>query len=72
MHETFCFWDFNEWKDELVKVGFKIHPSSRAFTNEWIVENRWENCAEIFELKNGELVKMSYPPTTMFLIGIKD
>ena len=43
MHETFCFWDFDDWKRELQSVGFAIHPQSTAFTNTWIVDNRWRD-----------------------------
>jgi hypothetical protein len=71
MHETFCFWDFSEWKASLQKVGFTIHPSSKAFTNEWIVNNRWKGKAELFTVKNGVPEPADYPVTTMFLIGVK-
>lgn len=40
MHETFCFWDLNEWKQNLELVGFTVTAESKAYTNEWIVENR--------------------------------
>lgn len=71
MHETFCFWDFNEWKNEMETAGFRIHPSSVAFTNDWIVENRWKGKAALFQLSNGQLVAEPWPVTTMFLIGVK-
>jgi hypothetical protein len=71
MHETFCFWDFEEWKNEMETVGFKIHPSSIAFTNDWIVENRWKGKAAIFTNRNNQLVPEPWPVTTMFLIGVK-
>lgn len=71
MHETFCFWDFNEWKQELTEAGFTIHPDSAAFTNEWIVNNRWKGKVTLFEWKNGRLIPMDFPVTHMILIGIK-
>lgn len=71
MHETFCFWDFEEWKEQLQKVGFKIHPDSKVFTNPWIVENRWQGKATLFTSNNKELIPEEYPVTTMFLVGIK-
>lgn len=71
MHETFCFWDFNEWKEEMQAAGFKIHPSSVAFTNDWIVENRWKGSAALFRQENGQLQPEPWPVTTMFLIGVK-
>jgi hypothetical protein len=71
MHETFCFWDFNEWQSHMQQVGFAIHPSSSAFTNQWIVDNRWQGKAVLYTLVDGNLLPMAYPPTTMLLIAIK-
>ncbi|WP_207514665.1 transferase [Longitalea luteola] len=71
MHETFCFWDLSEWKINLQKAGFTIHTDSKAFTNEWIVANRWKGKCELFTLNNGQLEPLNYPVTTMFLIGVK-
>jgi SAM-dependent methyltransferase len=68
MHETFCYWDFSEWKQHLQEVGFTIHSSSKAFTNEWIAGNRWKGKAALF---NEALEPLDYPVTTMFLIGVK-
>jgi len=71
MHETFCFWDFEEWKNHLQEVGFMIHPESKAFSNQWIVDNRWKGKAELFVLTGDTLTPHPYPETTMFLIGVK-
>jgi len=71
MQETFCYWDFSEWKTHLQQAGFTIHSSSKAFTNEWIVTNRWKGKAELYIMKNGRLDCLDYPVTTMFLIGVK-
>jgi len=71
MHETFCFWDFNEWKSELQKVGFKIDKRSYCFTNPWIVQNRFVGKVELFRLQNGTLKPIDYPVTNMILIGEK-
>lgn len=71
MHETFCFWDFDEWKMHLQEAGFAIHPSSTVFTNEWIVNNRWKGKAELFTMQDATLHPMDYPVTTMFLVGVK-
>lgn len=72
MHETFCYWDFEEWKTHLQEAGFAIHPSSIAFTNEWIANNRWKGKVELFTLQHEQLQPIEYPVTTMFLIGIKN
>jgi hypothetical protein len=71
MHETFCFWDFSEWKNNLQEAGFTIHSHSKAFTNEWIVNNRWKGKAELFTLQHELLTPLDYPVTTMFLVGVK-
>lgn len=71
MHETFCFWDFEEWKNQLSEVGFRIHTSSSSFTNDWIVKNRWEGKAELYLMAENQLVPVDYPETTMLLIGVK-
>jgi hypothetical protein len=71
MHETFCYWDFNEWTDHLREVGFTIHPSSKAFSNDWIVNNRFKGKAALFTLESNVLKPMDFPVTTMFLIGVK-
>lgn len=71
MHETFCFWDFEEWKNQLIEAGFRIHPSSSSFTNDWIVKNRWEGKAELYAMGGEELQRVAYPETTMLLIGVK-
>jgi SAM-dependent methyltransferase len=71
LHETFCFWDFEEWKDQLQAAGFKIHSDSKAIVNPWIVEHRWKGKAALFTYKEGKLTEEEYPVTTMFLMGIK-
>src|SRR5688572_4441592 len=68
MHETFCFWHLEEWKQELQKVGFRIHPLSVAYTNKWIVDNRWKGKAALYDL---DLKPLDHPVTTMVLIGMK-
>jgi SAM-dependent methyltransferase len=71
MHETFCFWDYDEWQKQLQAVGFKIHQDSKSYTNDWIVKNRWEGKAALFQMKDNQLIPIEYPVTGMILIGIK-
>ena len=70
MHETFCFWDFEEWKNHLQKIGFKISPESNAYVNDWIVKNRLEGKVELFS-DHGSPTKLDYPVTGMILIAQK-
>jgi hypothetical protein len=71
MHETFCFWDFNEWTDILEQTGFKVLPDSHAYTNEWIVENRLKGKVELFEETPNGVIELSYPVTNMILVAEK-
>ena len=68
MHETFCFWDFNDWKDHLTEVGFSIAEGSHTYTNQWIVDNRLKGKVELFE---EEGARLDYPVTNMIMIAQK-
>jgi hypothetical protein len=71
MHETFCFWSFNDWKQHLEEVGFSINTQSKVFTNNWIADNRWKESVKLFKLEGSKLIPQKYPVTTMFLIAEK-
>lgn len=68
MNETFCFWDFDEWKAHLLQAGFTILPISRCYTNTWITEHRWEGKARLFDENHSPL---EWPVTHMMLIAAK-
>ncbi len=78
LNEEFTFFSFSDWKDFLTKHGFNIieNPnqptqSSRVYTNDWIVKNRYEGKTDLF-IKNGrKLVPLDYPPTNIVLIAEK-
>lgn len=78
LNEEFAFMSFSEWKELLKTVGFKIieNPnepakSSRAYANDWIVENRFRGKTDIFEMRNSLLDQLQYPVTNMVLIAEK-
>jgi hypothetical protein len=71
MHETFCFWSFSEWKKAMADAGFSILPESRAYTNPWIVENRYKGKVQLFDMKDNVLVPLDYPVTNMLMLGVK-
>ncbi len=71
MHETFCFWSFSEWAATVERAGLAVHPASRAFTNPWVVRNRYEGKAELFRKGPGGLERMDYPVTTLLLAADK-
>lgn len=68
MNETFCFWDFDEWKEHLLRAGFTILPISRCYTNTWITEHRWIGKVQLFD---ENLSPLNWPITHMMLIAAK-
>lgn len=71
MHETFCYWSFDDWKTQLEKAGFTIAPASHSYTNAWLVENRYRGRAELFEETEGGLQAVPYPVTHMLMVAEK-
>ncbi len=71
MHERFCFWSIDDWKNELMNVGFRMLPGSHAYTNPWIKENRFNGKVKLFELQRGKLKKIASPPTNAIIVGQK-
>ncbi|MCI5050733.1 MAG: methyltransferase domain-containing protein [Candidatus Pacebacteria bacterium] len=74
-NEQFAFWSFSEWEQALEKAGFSIVHNgttySKAYTNQWIVENRFRGSVELFEKTEQGLTTIPYPPTNMVLVGEK-
>jgi hypothetical protein len=70
MHETFCFWDFEEWKQHLSHMGFVISKNSRCYTNEWIVKNRLNGKVELFS-NTFQPIRLEYPVTNMLIVAKK-
>jgi hypothetical protein len=68
MHETFCFWSFSRWKENLENAGFSVSAKSHAVTNEWIVNNRWLGKARLLDESENPL---PWPPTNAILIAEK-
>jgi ubiquinone/menaquinone biosynthesis C-methylase UbiE len=77
MNEEFCFWSFPRWCEVLTEIGFRVivaSPSapfgSRAYTNPWIVKNRYRGKVRLFEA-NSPAKPVPYPPTNMVLVAEK-
>lgn len=66
MHETFCFWDVEQWAAALRDAGFVVR-AAETYTNPWIVEHRWAGRVELRDADSGEV--LAWPPTTMVLCG---
>ncbi|TGN19140.1 transferase [Leptospira idonii] len=77
MHESFCFWSFEDWKTEMKRSGFTLSSSSRAYSNPWIVENRFLGKAALYETSSSfpkgisDLQLLSWPVTHMLLVAAK-
>jgi hypothetical protein len=71
MHEAFCFWSFSEWSAAVGGVGFVVRPGSGAFTNPWIVANRYEGKAKLYRKSGAALTPMAWPVTNMLLVAEK-
>ena len=69
MHETFCHWSFSDWKRELSAAGFRLSDESRAWTNPWILENRWAGRARLRDAR-GEA--MPWPPSNVLIGAIRE
>jgi hypothetical protein len=70
MHETFCFWDFTEWKQQLEKVGFTVSAHSKAYVNEWIVTNRLAGKVSLHDPITQS--PLPFPVTNMIVEAIKN
>jgi hypothetical protein len=72
MHERFCFWNFNDWKQALETAGFRLDQRSTAYRNNWIVANRLEGKTKLFrQLTNGTLEIIPFPVSHMLLLARK-
>lgn len=78
MMEEFAFWSFSNWAEALHQVGFEvlqhaqdISSASYVYTNQWIVEHRWQHKVALFRRDEDQLVPLPYPPTTVVLVAHK-
>lgn len=71
MHERFCFWEYSDWVQALTEVGFEIGEGSETKQNSWLIENRFEPAALVYEKKNDALVALKQPVTNVLLIARK-
>lgn len=71
MHETFCFWDFGEWKDHLEAAGFRVKAESHPYVNKWIAENRLAGKVELFGMGAFGVERMEWPVMGMIMVAEK-
>jgi len=85
MHETFTFWSLKDWKNHLRHVGFRVlkgdpttyEPATRAYTNDWIIKNRFDNHCQVYDCPSNlpskieELKTLAHPPTNVIIVAEK-
>jgi len=71
MHESFCFWDQDDWRRELEAVGFELHPASEAYTNQWLAEQRFDPIASLHP-PGDPGKKLPWPDTHALMICIRN
>ncbi|MFB6455854.1 transferase [Chitinophaga sp. Hz27] len=72
MHETFCFWSYNDWKQHLETAGFRLDNLSHPYRNEWIVKNRLEGKVQLLRVnENNALSEIPFPDSHMLLLSRK-
>ena len=64
--EQFCGLEFADWKALLADVGFEVDPVSRAYRNDWIVENR---LAPVAALSTPDGRPFEWPVTHVLLVA---
>lgn len=75
VQEEFAFWSFDEWKQALMRAGFRVlenpnepETGSRAYTSPWRVEHDFDGKVAFFDLEGRPL---PYPATNMVLVAQK-
>lgn len=77
MHESFCFWSYEDWSKTLKDVGFRIKPGSVVYRNEWLYENRYKKKIQIFTsdtlepISRKNLFEIPFPETHFLIIAEK-
>ncbi|SDC15034.1 Methyltransferase domain-containing protein [Sanguibacter gelidistatuariae] len=66
-HERFCDLTYADWADLLTRAGFEVDRDSRAWRNDWMVENRVSIGARITDALTGEAVP--WPSTHVLLVA---
>jgi hypothetical protein len=65
-HEQFCGLNFAGWSEVATRAGFTIDPASKAWRNDWVIDNRIAPVASISTLA-GQPV--DWPDTHQLLIA---
>jgi SAM-dependent methyltransferase len=64
--EQFCGLEFADWKQLLTDAGFEIDPVSRAYRNDWIIDNR---IAPVASLATPSGEPLDWPDTHILFVA---
>jgi hypothetical protein len=65
-HEQFCGLNFAGWSQVAQQAGFTIDPASKAWRNDWVIENRIAPVASLTTLEGDPV---DWPDTHQLLIA---
>ena len=65
-HEQFCGLDFAGWCEIAKQAGFTIDPASRAWRNDWVIDNR---IAPVASLTTPDGAELPWPDTHQLLVA---
>jgi SAM-dependent methyltransferase len=66
VQEQFCGLEFADWKSLLSDVGFEVDPVSRAYRNDWIVEQR---IAPVATVSRPDGTALDWPVTHVLFVA---
>ncbi len=69
INEEFGYQTLAAYKKLLENIGFGIVLAKR-YRNPWIIKNRWQGQAKIFELKNGKLPGIAVPDSNLVIVAV--
>lgn len=67
LKEQFGIWTLREYQHVLIELGFHI-VYSETYVLPYLLENHYTQDFEVYKLENGQLIRSSYPPSTMILV----
>lgn len=65
-HEQFCGLDFTGWCEIAQQAGFTIDPASRAWRNDWVIDNR---IAPVASITDPTGTPLDWPDTHQLLVA---
>lgn len=72
MHETFCFFTHDEWRQALDAAGLMCGDGTRPVQNQWLIDNRFAPAAKVYRMnQDGALVLDDWSWTNTLLVAHK-